>query len=155
MEDNADLQVLFKGYFRANADAVEAIWRDGKIIPDANVLLNLYRYSDEARDALLNLLENHRSRVWLPHQAAQEYFQNRPAVINEQSKNYDLTLNDISDLYNSFNQKNRHPFLPSGLLAEVEELFQKLNTHLENTKESHLKRLNDDGVFQGSCRLSC
>ncbi|NDW15972.1 DUF4935 domain-containing protein [Alteromonas genovensis] len=146
MEDNADLQVLFKGYFRANADAVEAIWRDGKIIPDANVLLNLYRYSDEARDALLNLLENHRSRVWLPHQAAQEYFQNRPAVINEQSKNYDLTLNDISDLYNSFNQKNRHPFLPSGLLAEVEELFQKLNTHLENTKESHLKRLNDDEI---------
>ena len=146
MEDKADLEVLFKGYYRANEKAVETIWRDGQIIPDANVLLDLYRYSDDARDAFLNLLNNHSSRVWLPHQAALEYFQNRPSVINEQSKNYDATLNDINELYNSFNQKNRHPFLPPGLLREVEELFEKLNEHLENSKKSHIKRLNDDEI---------
>ncbi|MCU7556102.1 PIN domain-containing protein [Alteromonas sp. ASW11-19] len=146
MEDNADLKMLFKGYYRANDDAVKDIWRDGKIIPDANVLLDLYRYSDDARDAFLNLLNNHNLRVWLPHQAAQEYFQNRPSVINEQSKNYDATLNDINDLYNSFNQKNRHPFLPPNLLGEVEGLFEKLNAHLENSKKSHLQRLNDDEI---------
>ena len=131
MEDNLGLEVLFKGYYGVENDAVKAIWRDGLIIPDANVLLDLYRYSDDARDTFLNLLNNHNSRVWLPHQAAQEYFKNRPSVINEQSKNYDATLSDINDLYNSFNQKNRHPFLPPHLLGEV------------------------DGVFQGSCRLSC
>lgn len=146
MESKADLEVLFKGYYRANDDAVKAIWREGKIIPDANVLLDLYRYSDEARDAFLNLLNNHCARVWLPHQAAHEYFQNRPTVINEQSKSYDATLKDINDLYNSFSQKNRHPFLPRQLLGEVEELFKKLNEHLENAKKSHLKRLNDDEI---------
>lgn len=146
MEDNDDLQILFKGYYRATDDVVETIWRDGRIIPDANVLLNLYRYSDDARDAFINLLEKHRFRVWLPHQAAHEYFQNRPNVINEQSKNYDATLSNISDLYSSFNQKNRHPFLPADLLVEVEDLFTKLNNHLESAKESHLKRLNDDEI---------
>lgn len=146
MEDNLGLEVLFKGYYRVENDAVKAIWRDGLIIPDANVLLDLYRYSDDARDTFLNLLNNHNSRVWLPHQAAQEYFKNRPSVINEQSKNYDATLSDINDLYNSFNQKNRHPFLPPHLLGEVEEMFKKLNTYLENTKSSHIKRLNVDEI---------
>lgn len=146
MEEQADLKVLFKGYYRANDDIVKAVWTGGKIIPDANVLLNLYRYSDDARDAFLNLLHNHKERFWLPHQAAHEYFQNRPTVINEQSKNYDVTLKNINDLYNSFNQKNRHPFLQSELLGEVEGLFDKLNKHLENAKKSHMDRLNDDEI---------
>ncbi|GAA6203939.1 PIN domain-containing protein [Thalassotalea sp. SU-HH00458] len=146
MEEQVDLDVLFKGYYRANDETVKEIWNGGKIIPDANVLLNLYRYSDDARDAFLNLLNNHNERFWLPHQAAHEYFQNRPTVINEQSKNYDVTLKDINDLYNSFNQKNRHPFLQSELLSEVEELFDKLNKHLEHAKKSHIDRLNDDEI---------
>lgn len=146
MEEKSDLEVLFKGYYRANNDTIDAVWKNSIIIPDANVLLNLYRYSDDARDAFLNLLNNHNERFWLPHQAAQEYFQNRPTVINEQSKNYDVTLKDIDNLYNSFNQKNRHPFLQSELLGKVEELFDKLNKHLENAKKSHIDRLSDDEI---------
>ncbi|WP_462176622.1 PIN domain-containing protein [Pseudoalteromonas gelatinilytica] len=146
MDEKTDLEVLFKGYYKTNNKTIKDIWTNGKIIPDANVLLDLYRYSDETREAFLNLLNNHSERVWLPHQAAQEYFQNRPTVINEQSKNYDVTLKNINDLYSSFNQKNRHPFLHSELLGEVEKLFEKLNKRLENAKKSHINRLNDDEI---------
>ncbi|MBU2877060.1 PIN domain-containing protein [Aliiglaciecola lipolytica] len=146
MEGQADLEVLFKGYYRAKDATVKEIWKCGKIIPDANILLNLYRYSDEAREALLNLLSKHSERVWLPHQAAHEYFQNRAVVINEQSISYDATFDNINNLYKSFNQKNRHPFLPSELLGEVEVLFGKLNKHLEAAKQSHISRLNNDEI---------
>lgn len=148
MEEKMDIEILFKGYYRAKDDAIRKIWKDGQIVVDANVLLDLYRYSDEARDAFLQLLTNHITRVWLPHQAAEEYFRNRPNVINEQSKSYDTTINNISELHDSFNQKNRHPFLTSELLIEVETLFGRLNEQLEKAKKSHINRLNNDEIQQ-------
>src|SRR4051794_11275794 len=62
------------------ADRTE-VWRTGLIVPDANVLLNFYRYSDDTRDELFNALERHRQQLWVPHQAALEYHRGRAGVI--------------------------------------------------------------------------
>ena len=101
MEEKSNIEKIFKGYYRPEDGVMRDIWTKGEIVVDANVLLDLYRYSDDARDAFLQLLTKHATRVWLPHQAAEEYFRNRPSVINEQSKSYDKTINDISELQES------------------------------------------------------
>jgi len=67
-----------------SANAVDKAWRDGLLILDANVLLNLYRVPLATRNDVLEVLEACAERLWLPHQAACEYFKNRPAVIEEQ-----------------------------------------------------------------------
>lgn len=48
---------------------------------DANVLLNLYRYSPETRDEFLRLLEKLQPQLWLTHQAAEEFHRLRLRVI--------------------------------------------------------------------------
>ncbi|THV58164.1 hypothetical protein EZV76_12860 [Flagellimonas alvinocaridis] len=47
----------FPGYFRPTEKKVEEIWRKALFTFDANVLLNLYRYSDETRDEVFKVLQ--------------------------------------------------------------------------------------------------
>lgn len=56
---------------------IERIWEEGTLTVDASVLLDLYRYHPETRDALLHALCTFRGRLWLSHQAAMEFVRNR------------------------------------------------------------------------------
>ena len=53
------------------------------VVPDANVLLNLYRYTDQARDDLLSVLERLGNQLWVPHQVLVEFWRNRDAVLRD------------------------------------------------------------------------
>jgi len=70
----------FAAYFRPGP-ADFARLHAGVVSLDANVLLNLYRYSPETRDEFLALLVRLQGQLWLTHQAAAEFHQNRLKVI--------------------------------------------------------------------------
>ncbi|WP_449349178.1 PIN-like domain-containing protein [Streptomyces shaanxiensis] len=53
------------------------------VAPDANVLLNLYRYTEQARTDLLGALGALGDRLWVPHQVVDEFWRNRESVISE------------------------------------------------------------------------
>ncbi|MEV6616020.1 PIN domain-containing protein [Streptomyces sp. NPDC051051] len=44
---------------------------------DTNVLLALYRFTPESRNELINVIEQLRDRVWIPHHVASEYYARR------------------------------------------------------------------------------
>ncbi|MFI9528512.1 PIN-like domain-containing protein [Micromonospora rosaria] len=50
---------------------------------DANVLLNLYRYTADARDDLLAVLSALSDRLWAPHQVLTEFWRNRDRVLRD------------------------------------------------------------------------
>ncbi|MFE9049167.1 MULTISPECIES: PIN domain-containing protein [Streptomyces] len=60
-----------------------AVLTDGLVAPDANVLLNLYRYTEQARTDLLGALGALGDRLWVPHQVVDEFWRNRESVISE------------------------------------------------------------------------
>ena len=43
------------------------VMRSGMVVLDANVLLNLYRYNDRARQDLLGALARLKNTLWVPH----------------------------------------------------------------------------------------
>lgn len=106
---------LFSGYYRPSDQKFDEIWRSGTIALDANVLLNLYRYSIDTRDRLISILKEYKSRLWLPHQAALEFHKNRLPVIFEQLDAYEklaLSLkNHKSDLEKKLSDFKRHPII--------------------------------------------
>jgi hypothetical protein len=55
----------------------------GLITPDANVLLNLYRYTEQARADLLAALGALGDRLWVPHQVLAEFWRNRETTISD------------------------------------------------------------------------
>jgi hypothetical protein len=66
---------------QTTADVDEAL-TTGLLSLDANVLLNFYRYSPNARDSMVAVLRAAGDRVWVSHQAAREFWRNRCSAID-------------------------------------------------------------------------
>ncbi|GAA4472931.1 PIN-like domain-containing protein [Phytohabitans houttuyneae] len=61
----------------------EAFFTKGLVVLDANVLLDLYRYTREPRNQVLAALRMvaHRQLLWLPHQVGLEFVRNRAKAV--------------------------------------------------------------------------
>jgi len=67
-------------------DEVDEALKTGLLSLDANVLLNFYRFSPKAREALVDVLKAAGDRVWVSHQAAREFWRNRCSAIDGRSQ---------------------------------------------------------------------
>ena len=77
---------LFDGFeaYRTPADAdYRSVLTSGMVVPDANVLLNLYRYNEQTRNDLLSALSKVRQCLWVPHQVMCEFWRNRERVLQD------------------------------------------------------------------------
>ncbi len=129
----------FRGFYTPSNLEFKNLWREGIFIFDTNVLLNLYRYPKEAREEFLTILKEIKDRIWIPHQVALEYQQNRLSVIAEQVQKYDEVrkiVNDAeSELKEKFAQlqlKKRHSHIKQdNFLSKTSEVFQDFLKELE------------------------
>ena len=80
------MKQYFHGYYKPTDEDFDAIWNEATIVVDANVLLNLYTYSAATSQEVLTLLSEFDERLWLPHQVALEYHENRYGIILKESK---------------------------------------------------------------------
>ncbi|WP_431263271.1 PIN-like domain-containing protein [Roseateles chitinivorans] len=76
----------FSAFYAPSADQYKRLWAEAVIVLDANVLLNVYRLPEVARNEFLGILERLKSRVWIPYHAALEFQRNRIGVIAAQRK---------------------------------------------------------------------
>ena len=67
------MKTMFPGYFASDAANLKVIWERCLFVLDANVLLSLYRYSDDTRSELVEIFNLLGDRVWVPNQVASEY----------------------------------------------------------------------------------
>ena len=73
----------FEAYLTPTDDDYREVLQAGLIVLDANVLLNLYRYSPKAREALFAVLEGLGDQLWVPHQAVAEFWRNRESTLRD------------------------------------------------------------------------
>lgn len=136
----------FPGYFANNNDDLDKLWDECLFILDANVLLSLYRYSDSTRSDLLNVFDSLSSRLWIPHQVAQEYLTNRLNVIGEQVKTYDDTVKKADALKKALENANQHPFVKTDTLSTCNTIFTLLTDELTENRQTHEKRISSDEI---------
>jgi predicted nucleic acid-binding protein len=77
---------LFDGFeFRRtpSGDEIETALTEGVISLDTNILLNLYRYEDTARDEFLAVLRQMKNRLFVTDQVATEFWRNRESVLGD------------------------------------------------------------------------
>ena len=70
----------------------------GLVVPDTNVLLNLYRYNPTARQDLFAVLTSLRDRLWIPHQVVVEFWRNREAALLEPKDFAEHTVEALEEL---------------------------------------------------------
>ncbi len=89
---------IFDG-FEAYRDPTDADYRrvisEGLVVPDANVLLDLYRYTAATQTDLLAALEGASEQLWVPHQVILEFWLRRTTVVSQASKQIESMLKNI------------------------------------------------------------
>ncbi|GIU51486.1 PIN-like domain-containing protein [Shewanella sp. KT0246] len=150
---NSNMRELFPGYFKESDEDLKILWENSTFVFDANILLNLYRYSENTREAFLELLTDIKDRIWVSHQATFEYFENRLNVINEQEVSYDETIKDMNELRNKFENNRQHPFVTTMLSTQLKELFKEIEQELIESKKTHSDRISDDPIKEKLAQL--
>ncbi|WP_427763302.1 PIN domain-containing protein [Streptomyces sp. DSM 41931] len=77
------------------------------IVLDTNVLLELYRFTPQARNELLDVLEQLGQRLWVPHQVVSEYHKRRFTAVREHLDLYSTVPDTLSTLRNKALQEVR------------------------------------------------
>lgn len=152
-----ELKELFVEYCPLGQANIQEIWASALIVLDANILLNLYRYTDESREGLLEILESHKlcERLWLPFQAALEFHQNRALVIAEQAVPYqkivaalDKNTKNLLEEIQNIQLHRYHPYLQKeDLVTVTNNLKETLLEHLRDKASAYPNFLSDDPIL--------
>jgi hypothetical protein len=144
----------FPGYFRLPESTLKKMWRECIFAFDANFWLNFYRYSKETRVEVAKIVSTIQDRIWIPHQVAFEFLNNRLSVIAEQEKTYEAARNTLAKIEEDFKAPRRHPFVSENLLKEMSSLFAKLDKELEKQKSEFAALIESDEVQDEVAKLS-
>jgi len=146
------MKKLFPGYYRPTEEEFSTLWETCFFVLDTNVLLNLYRYSQETSKELLKILKQISVRLWIPHQAALEYQKNRLETISKQLDEYDKIQNLVEkskkDLENGLNSLGkRHPYIKVDSLMEImRKACKEIEKNLKKLKKKHPDLLQHDNL---------
>ncbi|MBP2046014.1 hypothetical protein J2756_001252 [Methanobacterium aggregans] len=137
------MRETFRYCYTPTEEEFDCLWEKCIFVLDANILLNIYRYSPDTRDKLIQILNKVSSRLWIPHQAALEYQKNRLNVIKQQKKAYDeineVIDENISDIKTGLKRFNRHPFINvRSLIDKIEKVSEEIKQELVDQKKSIL-----------------
>lgn len=138
---------IFPGYSKKSDAEIKKIWDNGIICFDANVLLNLYRYSNDTRKALLDLVKKFSSQICLPHQSALEYNRNRYEVIADQEKAYKEFISKIGQIESDLQSTSKPPFLSNKLHTSLKKVFKEVNSEVESSIKKYCDFLQDDTIY--------
>jgi Holliday junction resolvase RusA-like endonuclease len=142
----------FGEYYKLSESEIKQHWEKDIFCFDANVLLNLYRYSPSTREAFFNLLEKIKGRIWITYQAAFEYQKNRLVVINAQKEAYndirETLIKKKGEIEAKLNSFKKHPYLQTNdLKKQIESAFNSIGRDLDNLEKKHPDYLDEDPVW--------
>lgn len=143
----------FPGYFSKSEDEIKQAWDTSLYVFDANILLNLYRYSSSTSKEFIEILKKLKKRVWLPHRAVEEYLKNRLSVINAQENEYENKIKEMEKFSQAFENTRQHPFVSKQLMKEVNNVFTRLRNELEQNKKLHEDRIKMDDIKESLAEI--
>ena len=152
----------FGGYFPLSPEELDDFWQSCEIVLDTNVVLNLYRYSAQPRQDLLASLEVVKEKLWMPHQVAQEFFNQRDNVIHDLHAPYDDVLALVSkfksDLESKFRGYGRFGLEGDPeLVSQLDSSLRPIVEYLNRARDGHAGNLaithSDDALLAVLARL--
>lgn len=124
-------------WYVPNDDEMKDFVTSGTVALDANVLLDLYRISEDQRSKVLGVLRQVQDRLWVPYQFALEYQRNRLLVVSDLDKGYQALATGIEQLAESALKDVRDSELRSLLAHELVRAQKKLNKRMVRIWAEH------------------
>ncbi|MFE9296548.1 PIN-like domain-containing protein [Streptomyces niveus] len=142
----------FEGYLSPSDEDYRAVLTSGLVVLDTNVLLNLYRYEVRTRVDLIRVLERLSPRLWIPHQAADEFWRNRDQTLTNRRQSTKDALDQLDKPTRAVDQAIANWARSVGLPSERQAEIRKLHTEAiaavreaisGSVEDDHLGRARD------------
>lgn len=134
----------FSEYYPIDTQTLKEIWDKGIFCYDANVLLNLYRYSNDTRNKIFENIEYFIPRTIMPYQACYEYHKNRREVESNLINSYDKIIDIINKTINSLDsgelagyRKHCALDIKNDIIKPLTSASDKIIKKLEDKKDNH------------------
>lgn len=121
-----------KEYLTLSTKEKNKIWENATFVFDTNIFLNLYRYTENTRKALLDSIKKIKEKIWIPYQVAYEFMKDRPAVIFETVCRYDELIDKGNRFIEEVQKNLRLPNDDKSLTKLHEDINNWINERKKN-----------------------
>lgn len=140
---------LFPGWVPPSEETLNRYWEEATFAVDASVLLDLYRFSSEAREGLLAALRSFGSRLWIPNQVALEFHRNRFGVLLDQREAEGKLLQELDGIQTELDDQLSQRLRGAGrrdlapLREAIKSAFNDLRKKLQEAEKEHTAGLGE------------
>ena len=148
-----DMKNRFAEYYELPEERIKEIWEDSLIVFDTNVLLNLYRYNDDARDEFIKVIKFYKERLWIPYQVGFEFHRRRDEIMRKNAKAYSVLAEKLSKeligvVSSLEGEYARHPYISiKEIKKKVERCAESITKSLEKQEKAHPDYSQDDEIL--------
>lgn len=128
-----------KEYIPLSDDQRKKIWENGIFVLDANVLLNMCRYSKKSCDELIGIIEKHKDNLWLPYQVGMEFFNNRLGVIEGIKNGFNQLLTNITKMEDVLEKELKLNDFRSDTAHNLDQLREDIKT-FQTSEEKKIRK---------------
>lgn len=151
----------FAEYYELPEERIKEIWENSLIVFDTNVLLNLYRYNEDARTEFIKVIKFYKERLWIPYQVGLEFHRRREEIIRKNAAAYNSLGESLSkelikvvDTLSSNGDYVRHPYINiKDIKKRVEKCAESITKTLEKQALVHPDYSNGDEILQSITEL--
>lgn len=144
------LKRVFREFIYKEQIDFQNLSADTLVIFDTNTLLNIYRYSKDTQQKLIQSIETIKDNIWIPYQVGLEFHLNRKDTMYSMSKNKDIVISEThSKIETLKNQFHTTIFKTSSLKSydakdkkhEIKNYFSQTLDNLKNDIELKINEL--------------
>jgi len=119
----------FSGFYSPSNTKIKNAWKHEKtlFVFDTNVLLNLYSYTEDARDDFFKILDRISDNIWLPHHVGLEYQRNRLEIIKNEKGIFKKLNEDIARIKKTIESNEKSKELQESMKKPLEDLTNIVN----------------------------
>lgn len=144
------MKSMFPGYYRPKPEEFAEKFKTCVFCFDTNVLFNLYHFTPESKDSLLNVLQHDdvRGRIWLPHRVGFEYQRRRAEVLLSQKGLVGKTEGIIDTAIEQLRNLCRTTmFAVNALIDPIKHDLEEIKKKLQAQKEAKPDLMEGDDIF--------
>jgi hypothetical protein len=142
----------FPWFFDPTEEELQRLWDEATFAFDANVLLNLYRVDRETTEDYFKIFQAFGDRIFLPHEAANQFFHNRRGVIRTEQNSFSKAKDEVEKWverrtsFENLKQQLRGGNIGQIIEDEIESVFDGRGDYeeeVEEVKDDLIERIED------------
>lgn len=154
------MKTVFSEYYPICDEVINNAWDKGVFCYDANVLLNLYRYSNQTRNKIIENIEYFIGKTIMPYQACYEYHKNRRSVEDSLLNSYDEITKIINNAVNTLESGDLAKYrkhcaldIDKDIIKPIKSVTINITKKIKDTKSNHSSFLNVSEIHEKISQL--